>query len=195
MRRKLNVWALRALISSPVPTAALSWIVLAVPSSTSAILIKTVSRFASSQLRIDNINLPKKSTAATREQLWRWWGIKWLTRQLLWEQGCQEKGNYTATCFMHKKYQLHASGNQPLLSYQTPGLVPFFLNKKFKDFSKAFKDTFPIFHGLHSVQKRALSLCLLKNFHNMSNLILKVFLCLLFLGTWESGLDKVSTEI
>ena len=29
----------------------------------------------------------------------------------------------------------------------------------------------------------------------MSNFILVVFLCLLLLGTWESGLDKVSTEI
>ena len=57
---------------------------------------------------------------------------------------------------MHKKYQLHASGNQPLLSYLTPGLVPFFVNKKFKNFSKAYKDTFPIFHGLHSVQKKSL---------------------------------------
>ena len=28
----------------------------------------------------------------------------------------------------------------------------------------------------------------------MSNLILKVFLCLLLLGTWEYGLDKVNTE-
>ena len=35
-----------------------------------------------------------------------------------------------------------------------------FLNKNFKDFSRTFKDTFPIFQGLHSVQKRALSLCL-----------------------------------
>ena len=33
-----------------------------------------------------------------------------------------------------------------------------FLNKKFKDFSRTFKDTFPIFQGFHSVQKRALSL-------------------------------------
>ena len=33
-----------------------------------------------------------------------------------------------------------------------------FLNKKFKDFSRTFKDTFPIFQGLHSVQKRVLSL-------------------------------------
>lgn len=143
MRRKLNVWALRALISSPVPTAALSWIVLAVPSSTSATLIKTVSRFASSQLRIENINLPKKSTAATREQLWRWWGIKWLTRQLLWEQGCQEKGNYTATCFMHKKYQLHASGNQPLLSYQTPAFeYPFFWTKNSRTFQRLSRTHF-----------------------------------------------------
>ena len=29
----------------------------------------------------------------------------------------------------------------------------------------------------------------------MSNFILKVFPCLLLLDTWESGLDKVSTEI
>ena len=36
-----------------------------------------------------------------------------------------------------------------------------FLNKKFKDFSRSFKDIFRIFQGLHSVQKRALSICLL----------------------------------
>ena len=35
-----------------------------------------------------------------------------------------------------------------------------FLNKNFKDFSRTFKDTFRIFQGLHSVQKRDLSLCL-----------------------------------
>ena len=29
----------------------------------------------------------------------------------------------------------------------------------------------------------------------MSNFILQVFLCLLLLVTWESGLDKASTEI
>ena len=33
-------------------------------------------------------------------------------------------------------------------------------NKNFKDFSRTFKDTFRIFQGVHSVQKRALSLCL-----------------------------------
>ena len=44
----------------------------------------------------------------------------------------------------------------------------------------------------------ALSICLFKFFHNMTaNLIfiLMVSLCLLLLGTWESGLDKVSSEI
>ena len=35
-----------------------------------------------------------------------------------------------------------------------------FLNKNFKDFSRTFKDTFRIFQGLHSVQKRDLSLYL-----------------------------------
>ena len=35
-----------------------------------------------------------------------------------------------------------------------------FLNKNFKDFTRTFKDTFRIFQGLHSVQKRDLSLCL-----------------------------------
>ena len=33
-----------------------------------------------------------------------------------------------------------------------------FLNKKFKDFSRTFKDTFPIFQGLQSVHKRSLNL-------------------------------------
>ena len=38
------------------------------------------------------------------------------------------------------------------------GFIYPFLNKKLKDFSRTFKDRFPIFQGLHSVQKRALSL-------------------------------------
>ena len=58
-------------------------------------------------------------------------------------------------------------------------VVDLFLNKKFKDFSRTFKDTFPIFQGLHSVQKRALSLCLFWFFNRMSNFIPKVFLHLL----------------
>ena len=41
------------------------------------------------------------------------------------------------------------------------GVCTLFLNKKFKDFSRTFKDTFPIFQGLHLVQKRALSLSFL----------------------------------
>ena len=48
-----------------------------------------------------------------------------------------------------------------------------FLNKKFKDFSRTFKDTFPIFQGLHSKQERA---------SKMSFLVLpqdEQFLCLL----------------
>ena len=35
---------------------------------------------------------------------------------------------------------------------QRQGSYPF-LNKKFKDFSRTFKDTFPIFQGLYSIQK------------------------------------------
>ena len=47
-----------------------------------------------------------------------------------------------------------------------------------------------------SVQcKKEPYVCLFWFFHNMSKFILKVFLCLLLLGTWESRLDKVSTEI
>ena len=61
---------------------------------------------------------------------------------------------------------------------QSQGSYPF-LPKKIKDFSKTFKVTFPIFQGLYSVQRRALSLCLFQFFQNMSNFILKVFLCLL----------------
>ena len=36
-----------------------------------------------------------------------------------------------------------------------------FWTKKFKDFSRTLQDTFPIFQGLHSVQKRASSLSFL----------------------------------
>ena len=36
-------------------------------------------------------------------------------------------------------------------------IVPFF-NKKFKHFLRTFKDTFPIFQGLPSMQNKALSL-------------------------------------
>ena len=66
-----------------------------------------------------------------------------------------------------------------LVHMSNTGFRPFFAQKKFKDFSRAFKDLLPIFQGLHSVQKRALF------FHNMSNFIPKVFLCSL-LSPWSS---------
>ena len=47
------------------------------------------------------------------------------------------------------------SSNPPKIQGSNP-----FLNKNFKDFSRTFKDTIPIFQGLHSVQKRALTPCL-----------------------------------
>ena len=49
----------------------------------------------------------------------------------------------------------------PLRGFFTVSLIQGsypFLNKQFKNFSRTFKDTFPIFQGLNSVQKRALSL-------------------------------------
>ena len=36
-----------------------------------------------------------------------------------------------------------------------PRVRTVFLNKKFKDFSRTFKDTFPIFQGLHSMPKKS----------------------------------------
>ena len=40
-------------------------------------------------------------------------------------------------------------------SHWNQGSYPF-LNKKFTNFSRTFKDTFPIFQGRHSVQKKSL---------------------------------------
>ena len=69
-------------------------------------------------------------------------------------------------CFMYKIYCTR--------------FVPFFEQK----IQGLFKDTFPIFQGLHSVQKRAWSLCLFYFIHTISNFILKICLCLLlFLGS------------
>ena len=42
-----------------------------------------------------------------------------------------------------------------VIYYYLQGSYPF-LNKKFKNFSRTFKDTFPIFQGRHSVQKKSL---------------------------------------
>ena len=67
------------------------------------------------------------------------------------------------------------------------GFVPLFG----KWSQRLFKD----FQGHISHFSRTLFSAKKRFFHNMSNFILKVFLCLLLLGTWESGLDKVSTEI
>ena len=53
------------------------------------------------------------------------------------------------------------------------GLVPF-SEQKIQGFSRT-----------HSLQKRAFSLCFFQFFHNMSNFIPKVFLCLLFF-LWSS---------
>ena len=56
-----------------------------------------------------------------------------------------------------------------------------FLNEKFKDFLRNFKDS------IQCKKRVYISVSLFTFFHNMTNFILKVFLCLLLLGTWESG--------
>ena len=71
------------------------------------------------------------------------------------------------------------------------GFIPFFGQK----IQGLFKDTFPVFPKDTVQCKKEPWVCLFLFFHNMSNFILKVILCLLLLGTWESRLDKVSTEI
>ena len=92
---------------------------------------------------------------------------------------------------MKKKWIEFSSSRIKVLQGSYPSL-----NKKFKDFLGTFKDTFPILKDSIQCKKRAyISLCLFKFFHNMTNFILKVFLCLLLLGTWESGLDTVNTKI
>ena len=65
-------------------------------------------------------------------------------------------------CFEEKKFALPVTGVEenslPARGhFLLTRFVPF-LNKKFKDFSRTFKDTFRIFKGLHAVQKRAWSL-------------------------------------
>ena len=62
---------------------------------------------------------------------------------------------------------------------------PFF-NKKFKDFSGLSETPFRAKKSLDSMSFLVLP--------QHSNFILKVFLCLLLLCNWESGLDKVSTD-
>ena len=65
------------------------------------------------------------------------------------------------------------------------GFVPF-SEHKFKDFAKIFKGTFPIFEGLHSVQKKTMSLLV----QSTTWAILSWRSC-----SFSFGLDKVSTEI
>ena len=75
--------------------------------------------------------------------------------------------------------------------WSNTGFIPFFGQK----IQGLFKNTFPVFPKDNVQCKKEPWVCLFWFFHNMSNFILKVFLCLLLLGTWESRLDKVSTEI
>ena len=63
-----------------------------------------------------------------------------------------------------------------------------FLNETFKDFSRTFKAIFPIHSIQDSIQCKKgpwVLNCLFHFFHNMSNFILKDFLCLL-LSLWSS---------
>ena len=80
--------------------------------------------------------------------------------------------------FHNQKFPGYWNLDSLALGESVTRFVPFF-DQKIKDFSRTFKDTFPIFQGLHLVQRRALRLCLLQFFQNLSNFILKVFLCLL----------------
>ena len=76
---------------------------------------------------------------------------------------------------------------------RSPGFVPF-LEQKIQVLFKDFQGH--ISHFSRTPQyKREPWVCLFCFFHNMSNFILKVFLCLLPLDTCESGLDKVSAEV
>ena len=64
-----------------------------------------------------------------------------------------EMSNYLNVFVQHGRSVIHI----PLMGYS--GFLKF-LAKKSKDFSRTFKDIFPIFQCLCSVQNRALNLCL-----------------------------------
>ena len=68
-----------------------------------------------------------------------------------------------------------------------------FLNKNFKDCSRTFKDTFRIFQGQDSIQckKEIWVYVFFSSTTTWAILSWRSFI----LGTWEFGLDKVSTEI
>ena len=63
--------------------------------------------------------------------------------------------------------------------------------------SRTFKDTIDHFSRtpFSCAKKESWVYVFFQFFHNMSNFILKVFLCLLLSGTWEFRSDKVSTKI
>ena len=63
-----------------------------------------------------------------------------------------------STCISSQEVKLQVK--LPVEKKKHPQSVDPFLTKNFKDFSRTFKETFCIFQGLHSVQKRDLSLCL-----------------------------------
>ena len=68
-----------------------------------------------------------------------------------------------------------------------------FLNKNFKDFSRTFKDTFPINFFKDSIQckKEPWVYVFFSSTTTWAILSWRSFI----LGTWESGLDRLSTEI
>ena len=68
-----------------------------------------------------------------------------------------------------------------------------FEQKNSRTFQRLYRTHFPFFKDSIPCKKEP-QVCLFSFFQNMSNFILKVFPCLLLLVTWESGLDKVSTE-
>ena len=72
-----------------------------------------------------------------------------------------------------------------------PRFVPFFEQK----IQGLFKDTFPIFQGLHSMQKKRLECMSIFSSVWQQEQLEGLSARLLLLGTWKSRLDKVSTEI
>ena len=92
---------------------------------------------------------------------------------------------YIVTRYFSHKVKFNSTGFLMLNDIGLQGSYPF-LNKKIQGLFRTFKGTFLIVQGLYSVRKTALSLCLFYFFHNISNFILNVFLCLL-LSLWSSS--------
>lgn len=83
-------------------------------------------------------------------------------------------------CLWHELYLTRALGCLLFTALRT-----LLWTKHLRTFQGLSRPYFLLFYRLHSVQKRALSLCLFHFFHNMSNFIPKDFLCLL-LSLWSS---------